>query len=189
MGGRCDDSVKAHTSIATQCQLRDCDLPGAIYTVSVIQPMPKSWAIFRNVFPVNFCLHCGPCMTEINAEKNGGQSAKRSPASFVRFPQPFYPFPRWFRPYADRSRDGRSRETILKIAQSGHRLSLRLSMGDGRSGWWAPGLTRGISHYFSCSRYQLFTVSNILISNLTVRTLDHEDDATFFPLAKCKGVS
>ena len=32
----------------------------------------------------------------------------------------------------------RSRETILKIAQSGHRLSLRLSMGDGRSGWWAP---------------------------------------------------
>ena len=91
-----------------------------------------------------------------------------------------------FRPYADRSRDRRSREKILKIAQSGHGLSLRLSMGDGRSGWWAPGLTRGISHYFSCSRYQLFTVSNILISNLTIRTLDHEDDATFFPLANVR---
>ena len=97
-----------------------------------------------------------------------------------------FAFPRWFRPYADRSGDRRSRETILKIAQSGHGLSLRLSMGDGRSGWWAPGLTRGISHYFSCSRYQLFTVSNILISNLTIRTLDHEDDATFFPLANVR---
>ena len=42
------------------------------------------------------------------------------------------------RSYADRRGDRRSRETILKIAQSGHRLSLRLSMGDGRSRWWAP---------------------------------------------------
>ena len=83
----------------------------------------------------------------------------------------------------------RSRETILKIAQSGYRLSLRLIMRDGRSRWWAPGLTREISHYFSCPRYQQFTVSNILISNLTIRTLDHEDDATFFSLAKCKGLS
>ena len=39
--------------------------------------------------------------------------------------------------------DRRSRETILKIAQSGHRLSLRLNMGDGRSGWWAPDLADG----------------------------------------------
>ena len=67
---------------------------------------------------------------------------KRSPASFVRFPQPFFPFPRWFRPYADRSGDRCSRETILRIAQSGHRLSLELSMGDGRSGWWTPGNPR-----------------------------------------------
>ena len=27
------------------------------------------WAIFRHVFPTNFCLHCGPYITEINAEK------------------------------------------------------------------------------------------------------------------------
>ena len=51
------------------------------------------------------------------------------------------PFPRWFRSYADRSGDRRSRETNLKIAQPGHRLSLRLSMADGRSGWWAPDFT------------------------------------------------
>ena len=56
----------------------------------------------------------------------------------------FCPFLRWFRPYADSSRDRRSRETILKIAQSGHRLSLRLTMGDGRSGWWAPGTHHSI---------------------------------------------
>ena len=106
--------------------------PSTLYPWSNLFP---DWAIFRNVFPANFSLHCGPYMTEINAEKKW--RPKRSPASFVRFPQPF-PFPRWFRSYADRSGDRRSRETILKIAQSGHRLSLRLSMGDGRSGWWAP---------------------------------------------------
>ena len=59
------------------------------------------WAIFRNVFPANFCLHCGPYMTEINAEKNGGQSEVPHP-SFV-FLDHFLPFPRWFRSYADRN--------------------------------------------------------------------------------------
>ena len=95
---------------------------------------------FRNVFPANFCLHCGPYMTQITLKNMAtkARSAKRSPASFVRFPQPFS-FPRWFRPHADRRWDRPSRETILKIAQSGHRLYLRLSMGDGRSGLLAPG--------------------------------------------------
>ena len=37
--------------------------------------------------------------------------------------------------------DGRSRETILKMAQSGHGLSLRLNMGDVRS------CLRGLSHF------------------------------------------
>ena len=41
----------------------------------------------------------------------------------------FCPFPHWFQPYAGGSRDRHWRETILKIGQSGHRLSLRLSMG------------------------------------------------------------
>ena len=94
------------------------------------------WTISRHVFPANFCLHCSSYMTELNVEKNGDQSEVLHPSSV--FLNHFCTFPRWFRPYADRSRDGRSRETILKIAQSGHRLSLRLSMGDGRSGWWAP---------------------------------------------------
>ena len=94
------------------------------------------WAIFRNVFPTNFCLHCGPYTTELNAEKNGSQSKVLHPLSV--FLNHFLPFPHWFRPYADRSGDRYSRETILKITQSGHRLSLRLSMGDVRSGWWAP---------------------------------------------------
>ena len=71
------------------------------------------WAIFRNVFPANFCLHCGPYMTELNAEKNGGQTEGSHPSSV--FLNHFCPFPRRFQPYADRSGDRRSRETILKI--------------------------------------------------------------------------
>ena len=94
-------------------------------------PCPD-WAIFRHVFPANVCLRCGPHITEINAEKNDDQSEVPHPSSV--FLDRFWPFPRWFRPFAGRSRDRRSRETILKIAQSGHGLSLRLSIGDGRSG-------------------------------------------------------
>ena len=87
----------------------------------------SDWAIFRNVFPANFCLLCGPYMNEINAEKNGGQREVPHPSSV-------------FLDHVDRSGDRRSRETaILKIAQAGHKLSLRLSMGDVRSGWWTPG--------------------------------------------------
>ena len=66
---------------------------------------------------------------------------KRSPASFVCLAQPYFPFQRWFRPYTERRGDRRSRETILKIAQSGYRLSLRLIMRDGSSGLWAPDTT------------------------------------------------
>ena len=47
-------------------------------------------------------------------------------------------FQRWFRSYTDRSGDRSSRETRLKIAQSGHRLGYGYSV-DVRSGWWAPG--------------------------------------------------
>ena len=84
--------------------------------------------LFLDMFPANFCLHCGSYMTELNVEKNGHQSEVPHPSSV--FLNHFCPFPRWFQPYADRSGDRRSRETILKIAQSGHRLSLRLSMGE-----------------------------------------------------------
>ena len=45
--------------------------------------------LFLDVFPVNFCLHCGLYMSEINAEKSGDQNAKRSPASFARLTEPF----------------------------------------------------------------------------------------------------
>ena len=88
------------------------------------------WAIFRNVFPVNFCLHCGPHMTEINAEKMTTSAKSRilrpfSSTIFVFLNH--FPFPRWFRPYADRSGDRRSRETILKIAQSATTPPLPLS--------------------------------------------------------------
>ena len=107
--------------------------PSTLYLWSNLCP---DWAIFRHVFPANFCLHCGSYMTELNVEKNCDQSEVLYPSSV--FLNHFCPFPRWFRPYVDRSGDGRSRETILKIVQSGHRLSVRLSMGDGRSGWWAP---------------------------------------------------
>ena len=73
-----------------------CILPGAHHPKrpSTLYPWSNlcpDCAIFRNVFPANYYLHCGPYMTEINAEKNGDRSAKRSPgASFVRFPQPFF---------------------------------------------------------------------------------------------------
>ena len=74
-------------------------------------------------------------MTEINAEKNGGQSEVLHPSSI-------FPFLHSFQPYADHSRDRRSQEAILKIVQSGHGLSLRLSMGDVCSEWWAPVTTQ-----------------------------------------------
>ena len=130
--------------ISPYCTTHNWLSAGAHHLECTPTPYPWSnlcpdWAIFRNMFPANFCLHCGPYMTEINAEKNGGQSEVPHPSSV--FLNHFCPFPRWFRPYADRSRDRRSRETILKIAQSGHRLSLRLSMGDVRSGWWAPAIS------------------------------------------------
>ena len=74
-------------------------------------------------------------MTEINAEKNkikknDDQSEVPHPSS--AFLNLFFSFPRWFQPYADRSGDRRSRETILKIAQSGRRFSREMSApGDG----------------------------------------------------------
>ena len=62
------------------------------------------------------CLHCGPYMTEINAENNGGQSEVSHPSSVflnhLSFSSTICPFPRWFRPDADRSGDRRSRETM-----------------------------------------------------------------------------
>ena len=37
--------------------------------------------LFLDVFPANFCLHCGPYMTEINAELNDDQSEVPHPSS------------------------------------------------------------------------------------------------------------
>ena len=50
----------------------------ALYPWSNLCP---DWAIFRNVFPANFCLHCGSYMTELNVEKNGDQSEVPHPSS------------------------------------------------------------------------------------------------------------
>ena len=104
----------------------------SVHLHCIREPNHAQTELFLDMFPANICLRCGPHITEINAEKSGDQSEVPHPSSV--FLDRFCPFPRWFRPYADRSGDRRSRETILKIAQSGHGLSLRLSMGDGRSG-------------------------------------------------------
>ena len=82
--------------------------PSTLYLWSNLCP---DWAIFRHVFPANFCLHCGSYMTELNVEKNGNQSKVSHPSSV--FLNHFCSFLCWFRPYmyADCSRDGRSRET------------------------------------------------------------------------------
>ena len=79
------------------------------------------------------------CKSRIWPKSKLKKMAAKTKCCILRpFSSTIFSFPRWFRPYTDRSGDRRSRETILKIAQSGHRLSLTLSMGDGRSGWWAP---------------------------------------------------
>ena len=67
--------------------------PRRVHLHCIRDPTYSQIELFLDVFPANVCLHCGPYMTEINAEKNGDQSTNRSPASFARCPQPF-PFPR-----------------------------------------------------------------------------------------------
>ena len=66
--------------------------------------------------------------------------------------------------------DGRSRETILKIAQSGHGLSLRLSMGDGRSGWRAPAVSDSVN------------AENTLVSGLIKYALTNLVQSSTFPI-------
>ena len=125
--------------------------PSTLYLWSNLCP---DWAIFRHVFPANFCLHCGSYMTELKVERDGDQSEVPHPSSV--FLNRFCPFPRWFRPYADHSRDGRSRETILKIAQSGHRNCLSDlvweidALGDGLLVRYGSTLRRGeLTYNFS----------------------------------------
>ena len=66
--------------------------------------------------------------------------------------------------------DERSRETILKITQSGHKLSLRLSMGDGRSGWRAPAVSDSVN------------AENTLVSGLIKYALTNLVQSSTFPI-------
>ena len=59
--------------------------PSTLYLWS--NPCPD-WAIFRHVFPANFCLHCSPYMKTL--KKNGGSSEVPHPSSV--FLNHFCPF-------------------------------------------------------------------------------------------------
>ena len=70
-------------SILSMLSLNQEPITWGVHLHCIRDPTYAQIQLFLDVFPANFCSY----MPEINAEKNGDQSAKRSPASFVRFPQ------------------------------------------------------------------------------------------------------
>ena len=97
-----------------------------------------NWAIFRIVS--RKCL--SPLWSAYGQNQRGkGKNGWGKQTKCVGLHFGCHFFQLWVQSYMDHSGDRSSRETHLKIAQSGHRLDHRYSV-DVRSGWWAPVHTK-----------------------------------------------
>ena len=84
----CHKNAKLSTSIFLNCEnycivlyLSRSTSPGAYISHTKSKTTYAQIELFLELFPANFCLHCGPYMTELNAENNGGQSEVPHPSS------------------------------------------------------------------------------------------------------------